>query len=233
MQPTPAAGAVAVIPARGGSKRIPRKNVKAFAGRPMIAYAIQAACQAGVFDRIVVSTDDEEIAAVAREWGAQVPFVRPAELADDHAPTRPVIAHALDSLAVADPTPVCCIYPGVPLLQADDIARARLLLSAHAAEFVFPVAAFPSPVQRALVREPDGRSRPMQPEHTQTRTQDLQPAFFDVGQFYWALASTWRSGLSIHGHARTMVVPEWRSVDIDTPDDWARAEMLYRAFASR
>ena len=229
----PGHAAVAVIPARGGSKRIPRKNVKPFAGKPMISYAIRAAQEAGSFERIVVSTDDPEIEQVAREWGAQVPFLRPASLADDHAPTVPVITHALDSLGITDATPVCCIYPCVPLLLAGDIARARLLLSEQAAEFVFPVAAFPSPVQRALVRDAEGRSRPMQPAYTQTRTQDLQPAFFDVGQFYWALASTWRAGLSVHGHARTIVVPEWRSVDIDTLEDWERAELLWQVLGSR
>lgn len=223
--------ALAVIPARGGSKRIPRKNLRPFAGRPMIGYAIEAARASGLFSRIVVSTDDAEIADVARALGAEVPFTRPAELADDHAPTVPVIGHALQALQVPDDLAVCCIYPGVPLLQAADLQRARALLSDHRPEYVFPVAAYPSPVQRALLREADGRSRPMQPEHTQTRTQDLPAAYFDAGQFYWARAATWRAGLSIHGHARTLVVPEWRTVDIDTPDDWTRAEALYRAFA--
>lgn len=233
MNPTSGPKPLAVIPARGGSKRVPRKNVRPFAGRPMIGYAIQAALDAGVFGRIVVSTDDAEIADVASACGAEVPFTRPAALADDHAPTVPVIAHALDTLAVAADTPVCCLYPGVPLLQPAELVQALHLLQADRPEYVFPVAAYPSPVQRALLREADGRSRPMQPEHTQTRTQDLQPAFFDAGQFYWALAATWRAGLSIHAHARTLVVPEWRSVDIDTPDDWTRAEALYRVFAGR
>lgn len=224
---------IAIIPARGGSKRIPRKNVRPFAGRPMIGYAIQAALDSGLFDRIVVSTDDAEIAEVARACGAEAPFIRPKDLADDHTATVPVIAHALNVLELDDATPTCCIYPGVPLLQHTDLLRARELLSVCTPEYVFPVASYPSPVQRALLRLPDGLSRPMQPEYMQTRTQDLAPAFFDAGQFYWALASTWRAGLSIHGHSRTLVVPEWRSVDIDTPGDWARAEALYRVFTTQ
>lgn len=219
---------LAVIPARGGSKRIPRKNVRPFAGRPMIGHAIAVARACGLFERIVVSTDDDEIARVARDAGAEVPFVRPPELADDHAATVPVIAHAVHAMGLPDSAAVCCLYPAVPLLEADDLRRALAQLQAGATGYVFPVAEFPSPVQRALVRDADGRSRPLYPEFTQTRTQDLVPACFDAGQFYWAHASTWRAGRSIHGHASTVVLPAWRVVDIDTADDWARAEALYR-----
>jgi pseudaminic acid cytidylyltransferase len=228
---------VAIIPARGGSKRIPRKNVKPFLGRPMIAYAVAAARQAGVFDRVVVSTDDDEIAAVAREAGAETPFRRPPELADDHTPTVPVIAQAIAALqaegSVVDSA--CCIYPGVPLLDAADLRAGLALLQSLApghAGYVFPVAAYPSPVQRALLRAADGATRPMHPEYTQTRTQDLPPAFYDAGQFYWAHAATWQAGLGIHAHATTLVLPEWRVVDIDTPDDWRRAEALALALRS-
>jgi pseudaminic acid cytidylyltransferase len=231
MNPMGTSKPIAVIPARGGSKRVPRKNVRSFAGRPMIGYAIQAARDADVFGQILVSTDDAEIATVARACGAEVPFMRPTWLADDHTPTVPVIEHAVNALSVDDDTPVCCIYPGVPLLMPSDLAKALSLLTADGPEYVFPVAAYPSPIQRALVRDADGRTQPMQPGYTQTRTQDLTPAFFDTGQFYWALAATWRAGLSIHSHARTLVIPEWRGIDIDTPDDWARAEALYRVFS--
>jgi pseudaminic acid cytidylyltransferase len=217
---------VAVIPARGGSKRIPRKNILHFRGRPMIHWAIAAARRSGVFDRIVVSTDDTEIADVARVAGAELPFLRPASLADDHTPTVPVIAHAVAALQLADDVGVCCIYPAVPLLAAADLAAGLALLDAGATGYVFPVAAYPSAVQRALLRDADGASRPMQPQYTETRTQDLPPAYFDAGQFYWARAATWRAGLSLHAHAHTLVLPEWRVVDIDTPADWARAEAL-------
>lgn len=223
---------IAVIPARGGSKRIPRKNIREFAGRPMIAYAIDAAHASGLFDHVLVSTDDAEIAQIAQRHGAEVPFKRPPELADDHTPTVPVIVHAIQACrALGWPIEhVCCIYPGVPLIQADDIAAALVLLdNAGGAGYTFPVTPFPSAIQRALHRAPDGRVAPFHPEHVNTRTQDLEPAFHDAGQFYWGLADTWLAGLAIHENARTMVLPEWRVIDIDTPADWARAEALFRA----
>ena len=220
---------LAIIPARGGSKRIPRKNIRDFAGRPMIGYAIGAAREAGVFDRIVVSTDDAEIAAIAKEQGAEVPFMRPLELSNDTAGTVPVIQHAMQALACPAEARVCCIYPGVPLLQAKVLREALDLLQTAGCDFVFPVLEFPSPVQRALTRDADGGTRSMFPEHADTRTQDLTPAYHDAGQFYWGTAAAWLSGRSPHLGARTLVLPSWAAVDIDTPDDWARAEALFRA----
>jgi pseudaminic acid cytidylyltransferase len=220
---------LAIIPARGGSKRIPRKNIRDFAGRPMIGYAIAAARDAGVFDRIVVSTDDDEIAAIAKEQGADVPFMRPPELSNDTAGTVPVIQHAMQKLRCPADAEVCCIYPGVPLLQAKVLREALDLLHTGGCDFVFPVLEFPSPVQRALVRDADGSTRSMFPKHADTRTQDLTPAYHDAGQFYWGTAAAWHSGRSPHLGARTLVLPSWAAVDIDTPDDWARAEALFRA----
>lgn len=222
---------IAVIPARGGSKRIPRKNIKAFAGKPMIAYAIAAARAAGVFDRIVVSTDDEEIAAIARAEGAELPFMRPAELADDHTPTVPVIAHAIQACTALgwDVEQACCIYPGVPLISPADILQALALLDEGKSAYVFPVAPFPSPIQRALKRQADGTASPFYPQYASTRTQDLEPGYFDAGQFYWGARRAWLDGLNIHANARTVVLPEWRVVDIDTPADWERAEAMYEA----
>ena len=222
---------LALIPARGGSKRIPRKNVRPFAGRPMIGHAIAAAQASGVCDRIVVSTDDDEIADVARACGAEVPFRRPAPLADDHAGTGAVIAHAIAALGCADTDPVCCLYPGVPLLDPSDLRRGLERLQAGGCDFVFPVLAFPSPVQRALRRDVEGRMRALQPEHLHTRTQDLEPAFHDAGQFYWGWPEAWRAGRSPHAGGVSVVLPSWRAVDIDTPDDWLRAEALYAALA--
>lgn len=224
---------LAVIPARGGSKRIPRKNVRLFAGKPMIAYAIEAARTSGVFSRIVVTTDDDEIAQVARDHGAEVPFMRPPELANDHAGTVPVIAHALNALVWPDGHPVCCIYPGVPLLAPADLVQALALLEAGDCSHVFPVLAFESPVQRALRRDALGHVQPMQPAFTLTRTQDLEPAYHDAGQFYWGWPSAWRAGTSPHAGGRSIVLPAWRAVDIDTPDDWARAEALYAFHQAR
>lgn len=226
---------VAVIPARGGSKRIPRKNIKLFHGRPMLAYAIGAALSCGVFDRVMVSTDDDEIAQVALSAGAEVPFVRPPELSDDHTPTVPVIAHAIQACnamgwAIDD---VCCIYPGVPFIATSDLSLAHKMLQEGGASYVFPVTHFPSPIQRALRRLDDGRVQPFQPEYAETRTQDLEPGYFDVGQFYWGKAQAWLDGLNIHLNGRTLVIPEWRVVDIDTPADWDRAELLYAALQSK
>lgn len=222
---------LAVIPARGGSKRIPRKNIKDFAGKPMIGYAIEAARATGLFEHVVVSTDDAEIAAIARALGAEVPFTRPTGLADDFTPTVPVVAHAVRACrelgwAVDE---VCCIYPAVPLIRPADIADARALLARSPwARSAFPVAPFPSAIQRALRRGGDGLTRPFHPEHVNTRTQDLEPAYFDAGQFYWAGADAWLDGVSLHAQAVTVVLPEWRVVDIDTPQDWECAQALYR-----
>ena len=142
---------IAIIPARGGSKRIPRKNIKPFHGQPMIAYAIRAALASGSFDKVIVSTDDAEIAQVAREAGAEVPFTRPPDLSDDHTPTVPVIAHAITTCrglgwAVED---VCCIYPGVPFIAVADLQAGHRLLQEGRSAYVFPVTGFPSPIQRA------------------------------------------------------------------------------------
>jgi pseudaminic acid cytidylyltransferase len=220
---------IAVIPARGGSKRIPRKNIKPFHGKPMIAYAIQAALAAKVFDHVIVSTDDAEIARVAKSNGAELPFIRPPELSDDHTPSVPVVAHAIHQCRQLgwDVTEACCIYPGVPFISADDMCLARERLLETGAQYVFPVTGFPSPIQRALRRLPDGSVKPFQPEYAATRTQDLEPGYFDAGQFYWGRASAWLSELSIHLNGVTIVIPEWRVVDIDTHADWERAELLY------
>lgn len=220
---------LAVIPARGGSKRIPRKNIKPFHGKPMIAYAIESAFASEVFDRVIVSTEDEEIAQVAREYGAEVPFMRPLALADDYTPTVPVIAHAITACQNMgwNPQEVCCIYPGVPFISVRDLRIAHEQLLITGANYVFPVTGFPSPFQRALCRLPDGSVKPFQPEYVATRTQDLEPGYFDVGQFYWGKTSAWLRGLNLHLNGITLVIPEWRVVDIDTPADWERAELLY------
>jgi pseudaminic acid cytidylyltransferase len=222
---------LAVIPARGGSKRIPRKNIKPFCGKPMLAYAIEAAKSSGLFSHIVVSTDDAEIADIANQYGAETPFTRPAELADDHTPTVPVIAHAIQAGVDLgwQIEQVCCIYPAVPFLQSADLQAAQQMLAA-AEQYVFPVTAFPSAIQRALRQLPDGVLQPFNSEYALIRTQDLEPAFFDVGQFYWGHTQTWLSGKTIHQHAKGLVIPSWRVVDIDNPEDWQRAELLFSAY---
>lgn len=223
---------MAIIPARGGSKRIPRKNIMEFAGRPMISYAISAAKSSQLFERVVVSTDDVEIASVARGLGAEVPFMRSPELADDHTPTVPVIAHAIQQCEALGWTAdeVCCIYPAVPFLRTEDMRGALELLGSTGSDYSFPVVEFPSAVQRALTRNAEGKLAPMFPQHELTRTQDLPKAFHDAGQFYWGRKASWLANPRIHSSGAGYVIPNWRVVDIDTPEDWRRAEIIHRAF---
>jgi pseudaminic acid cytidylyltransferase len=222
---------IAVIPARGGSKRIPRKNIKHFGSRPMIAYAIQAARDSGLFEHVVVSTDDDEIAAVARAHGASVPFRRPAHLADDQTVTVPVIAHAtqwfVDQGHAVDA--VCCIYPCVPLLRAADLQGAYAMFQERGADYVYPVVGFHSSPWRAMTKPESGPMQFVYPEYELTRTQDLPKCYFDAGQFYWGKTTAWTSGLRMHSHGHGYEVEGHRIVDIDTHEDWARAELIARA----
>lgn len=219
--------AVCVIPARGGSKRIPRKNIAPFHGRPMIGWSIAAASASGVFSRIVVSTDDAEIAEVARDQGAEVPFLRPADLSDDHTPTVPVIGHAIRALALPPDTPVCCLYATAPLVQGDDLAKGLAALTPDTS-YVISVTSYGFPIQRALRRAPDGAVQMMDPAQMTTRSQDLEEAWHDAGQFYWARAHTWAAGVAVFGPgARGLALPRHRVQDIDTPEDWLRAEALF------
>ena len=224
---------IAVIPARGGSKRIPRKNIRQFAGKPMIAYAISAARQSGLFEHIIVSTDDQEIAELARREGAETPFVRPAELADDYATTVSVVAHAIQAVESISWKIdfVCCIYPGVPFIEPTDLSGALVLLGRTGAKYCFPVAEYTSPIQRALVRGEDGRMTPFFPEFELVRTQDLKVAYHDAGQFYWGRRSSWLNSECIHSNGVGYVIPNWRVVDIDTEDDWARAQILFHSIS--
>jgi pseudaminic acid cytidylyltransferase len=226
---------IAIIPARGGSKRIPRKNIKVFGGKPMIAYAITAAKNSGLFEHVVVSTDDAEIATIANEWGAETPFVRPAELANDFTATVPVVAQAIQACEelgwVFDN--VCCIYPGVPFIEIEDLQGAFKHLEVGLADYCFPVTEFPSAIQRALKRNSDWVVQPFYPELQLTRTQDLEPAYFDAGQFYWGNKRAWLSNPRIHCSGIGYQIPSWRVVDIDTPEDCERAELLAMAIKSR
>lgn len=222
---------IAVIPARGGSKRIPRKNIKNFCGKPMIAWAISAAKESALFDHIIVSTDDEEIAALAKDWGAETPFVRPADLADDLTATVPVIAHAIKSCFdfgwVFDYA--CCIYPCVPFLQVSDLIAALDLAHIHNADFVYPVTEYAHPIQRAMRQLPDGKMQFFSSEYELTRTQDLEKSYHDAGQFYWGKSSAWLEQKKMHTDGLGLPIPNWRVVDIDSADDWKRAELIFKA----
>lgn len=227
---------LAVIPARGGSKRIPRKNIKPFSGLPMIAWSIKAGLQSQCFDRIIVSTDDAEIAQVAQAHGADVPFVRPPELSDDHTGTIPVIAHAIDwqNNNGESAKEVCCIYATAPFVQAADLQRGLQTLQTTGAEYAFSVTSYAFPIQRAVRITPDQRVEMFQPEYFGTRSQDLPAAWHDAGQFYWGMAQAWLQGKPLFSHdAAPVPLPRHRVQDIDTPEDWERAEWLFKAMQAQ
>ena len=230
---TAATPLICIIPARGGSKRIPRKNIRDFAGRPMLAWPIAAAQESSLFDEIVVSTDDDEIAAVSREMGASVPFMRPAALSDDYSSARLAINHAIrDAEARHGRTlfDVCCIYPTSALLSPADLIAARNLLRTDPSiRFVFAAARYPHPIQRAMRVTLAGGVEPFDPDNICTRSQDLIEACHDVGQFYWGRRDAFIAEEPMFGpHSRPHFLPRERVVDIDTPDDWRFAEMLMR-----
>jgi len=221
---------ICVIPARGGSKRIPRKNIRNFCGKPMLAWAIGHALQSELFDKVIVSTDDEDVADVARAAGAETPFLRPAVLADDLTPTIPVIAHAVEACQENGwcIEYACCIYPCVPFLETSDLTAAFTLLQRYDTSFVYPVTDYAHPIQRAMRRLPTGQMQLLQPEHELTRTQDLEKTYHDTGQFYWGRANSWTAHTMIHSAGTGLIIPNWRVVDIDNDDDWKRAELLHK-----
>lgn len=227
---------VAVIPARGGSKRIPRKNIKAFCGKPMIAWSIEAALASECFDAVVVSTDDAEIAEVAKSYGASVPFVRPPELSDDHTGTIPVIAHAVQWFIDSGQRPdhVCCIYATAPFVTAEAIKAGLQVLESKESDYVFSVTSYAFPIQRAIRFSQDEKIEMFQPEHFSTRSQDLEEAYHDAGQFYWGMADAWLEKRVIFGKNSSIVLlPRHRVQDIDTFEDWARAEWMFKAMQNQ
>jgi N-acylneuraminate cytidylyltransferase len=221
--------AIAVIPARGGSKRIPRKNIRVFAGKPIIAHSIDCALRSGTFERVIVSTDDAEISTVARRFGAEVPFTRPAELSDDHTGTADVIAHAvrfvLDEGTL--PSAVCCIYPTAPFLRPEDLVRGLELLESGGLQFVLAATTFAYPIFRSFRRKSSGELEMLFPEYLNTRSQDLPDVLHDAGQFYWGTPNAWLNYTNIFGEfSRVVEIPHWRVQDIDTEEDWIRAEAM-------
>jgi N-acylneuraminate cytidylyltransferase len=227
---------LALIPARGGSKRIPRKNIREFAGKPMIAWSIEAARATGAFDRVIVSTDDEEIAQCARSLGAEVPFVRPVELADDHADTRSVVAHAIAWLRERGQAPdlVCCIYATAAFVDPEDVRGALARLESGDWRYVLSATAFPAPVFRGFIDEGTDGLRMLFPEFESRRSQDLPEVLHDAAQFYWGRANAWMQAAPIFAAGTSAFrIPRWRSQDIDTAEDWAQAEALMAVLLSR
>lgn len=220
-----------IIPARGGSKRIPRKNIKEFNGKPMIAYSIEAALKSGCFDRVIVSTDDVEIANIAESFGAEAPFLRPAELSNDHAGTLPVIKHAVEWFEKVgeEPDYVCCLYATAPFAQAKVIALAYEQLKTSKVDYCFTVTSFAFPIQRAVKLTGQNGLEMFYPEYFNTRSQDLEEAYHDAGQFYWGTVDAFKTMKSIFSElACPYVLPRHFVQDIDTPEDWKRAELMYQ-----
>lgn len=220
---------IAVIPARGGSKRIPRKNIKLFYDKPMVAWSIEAARLSRLFEHVIVSTDDAEIAEVAKQYGAEVPFMRPDELSNDHVGTTPVIAHATQWALDQgfDVTAVCCIYATAPFIQVDDLMRGCEALHSGDWDYAFTVTDFAAPIFRSFKQADEGGIEMFFPEYFSTRSQDLPVALHDAGQFCWGRPTAWLGGKRVFDrHSKPVMIPRWRVQDIDTQDDWARAEIL-------
>ncbi len=221
-----------VIPARGGSKRILKKNIKLFVGKPIIAYSIEAAIKSKCFDTIVVSTDDEEIAEVAHQYGAETPFVRPLSLSNDYVGTIPVVKHAIEWFMEKKKNFefVCCIYPTAPFISSDDIVTGMELLSESNNNYVFSVTNYAFPIQRAIRILNSKQVEMFQPKKFNTRSQDLEEAYHDAGQFYWGKASAWKNEIPVFSKTSIpIILPRYRVQDIDTPEDWLYAELMYKA----
>jgi N-acylneuraminate cytidylyltransferase len=227
---------LAVIPVRGGSKRIPRKNINLFGGKPIIAWSIGAAINSNCFDKILVSTDDHEIAEIAKAYGAEVPFVRPLELSGDHTGTIPVIAHAIEwqNQNFEMPKQVCCIYATAPFLRGEDILRGLQTLEGDSLDYAFSVTKFASPIQRAIRVTKNHRIEMFYPENFSIRTQDLNEAWHDAGQFYWGKTQAWLEHRPIFNKKSAPVfMPRNRVQDIDTEEDWVYAEAMYKVLLEK
>lgn len=222
---------IALIPARGGSKRIPGKNIKYFCGQSIIAYSINAALESGCFDHVMVSTDSEKIASVAKAEGAEIPFMRPDNIADDYATTMDVIRHTLEWYEGQghEVEAICCLYATAPFVRAEDIVLGEKTLQETQSSFAFSATEFPFPIQRAFHLDGDKRLHMFEPDHFNTRSQDLTEAYHDAGQFYWCTAEAIRNDLPIFApHSTPVLLDRSRVQDIDTPADWAFAEALYK-----
>jgi pseudaminic acid cytidylyltransferase len=222
---------VAIIPARGGSKRIPKKNIRDFGGLPLIAYSIRAALESACFEKVVVSTDDESIAKVALSYGAEVPYLRPASLADDFVATAPVVSHMINYIndSFGAPTYVCCIYATAPFIRSSEIRQGLSLLMATDADYAVSVTTYGHPVQRALRITKMGTMTMLTPQNALARSQDLEETWHDAAQFYWGTATAWLEQRPIFGGASVPVkLPRYRVQDLDTLEDWDRAEVIQR-----
>jgi pseudaminic acid cytidylyltransferase len=220
-----------IIPARGGSKRIPRKNIKDFLGKPIIAYSIETALQSGLFEEVMVSTDDEEIAEVAKRYGAKVPFFRSEENSDDYATTSQVIAEVLEQYSKLGDVfeAACCIYPAAPLIRIERLVEGFVALNAKKAKSTFPVVAYSSPIWRGLKQTSEGRFEMIWPGYLNSRSQDLGKAYHDAGQWYWFNVESFLKEERIYtDNTSCIVLSEYEVQDIDTETDWEMAKIKYQ-----
>lgn len=222
---------IAIIPARGGSKRIPRKNIKKFFGRPIIAWSIQTAKQSNCFNKIIVSTEDPEIAEIANQYDAETPFIRPQSLADDYANTLDVMRHAVEWAEIEYGEKlknVCCIYPTAPLIKSTDITNSLQVLQDESCAFVFSAKEYISPIQRSFRVNSKNRVEMFTPSQFYVRSQDLERAYHDAGQFYWGKKIAWLTEKNIFAaDSVPYMLDKYRAVDIDSPEDWLFAEVIF------
>ena len=220
-----------IIPARGGSKRIKRKNIRDFCGKPIIAWSIQAAKKSNCFEKIVVSTDDNEIADIAKSFGADIPFLRPKNLSDDFTGTSSVVTHCIDWYCNSgwDPNLICCLYATAPFVNSKDIAKAIDIFQLdNIQRFIFSATTYRFPIQRAFRINSDGFAEMLNPDLFKARSQDLEVAYHDAAQFYLGRTNTWLRNNNLFEGCKPFVLPSWQVQDIDTEDDWERAELMFK-----
>ena len=221
----------AIIPARGGSKRIPKKNIKCFLGKPIIAYSIEKAIETNLFDKVIVSTDNDEIAKVAMKYGAEIPFIRPKELADDFTGTHEVISHAVKFLEASREIIdyACCIYPTAPLLKKNDIVRGFDLIKTGKWDSIIAATSYSYPIFRSFKKLSNGGLEMIFPKYYNSRSQDIPNIYHDAGLFYWAKPDIWKNKPKGFNEKNSIVnIPNHRVQDIDVLDDWIKAEMIYK-----
>jgi pseudaminic acid cytidylyltransferase len=219
---------IAIIPARGGSQRVPLKNIREFLGTPMLVRTINTLKDSKCFSRVIVSTDHEEIAEMALASGAEVPFLRSKELSENYTPTIDVIADSIYQLQSSKDDAICCVYATNPFLRADALRLGlKVLLDSKEINYVTTVTTFPFPIQRALCMQPDGKLQMAIPEYMMTHSQDLEERFHECAQFWWARASTWTSKVGMQSNVAGICLPRWMVQDIDTFEDWEMAEVKF------
>ena len=224
---------IAIIPARGGSKRIPKKNIKSFLGKPIISYSIDTAIKSGLFGKVIVSTDDPEISEIANEYGAETPFTRPKQLSDDFSGTHEVIGHAVECIETPEINInyVCCIYATAPFIRNEYLKKGLEIIKTGNWDSVIAATKFNYPIQRSFRVNDNGGLEMFYPENFSKRSQDLEDAFHDAGQFYWATPDHWKNSKGGFGDKNTIVeIPNYLVQDIDDLDDWYRAEGIYTAY---